>query len=120
MEKREVYRAIAEMAYVMAKAEHGISVEERIAFMDIVRQEFGDKSWIAESHFELLDEITLPSLDKAYNASMYELKKYKEFFTPELKEKAIRILKRVADSFGGLGENEAFIIDRFKKDIQHL
>lgn len=120
IEKREIYRAIAEMAYVIAKAEHGISAEERIAFFNIIQEEFGDDSWIAQSHFELLDEVTLPTLDKAYNASMFELKKYKKHFTPDLKEKAVRVMKRVAESFGGFGENEAFIMDRFKRDLQQL
>lgn len=120
IEKREILRAIAEMAYVIAKAEHGISAEERMAFFDIIEEELGHESWIAQSHFELLDEVTLPTLDKAYNTALFELNKYKGKFTPELREKAFRVLKRVAESFGGLGENEAFILDRFKKDIQQL
>lgn len=120
IEKREIYRAIAEMAYVIAKAEHGVSTEEKIAFLNIIEEEFGEDSWVAQSHFELLDEVTLPSLDKAYNTALFELNKYKNRFTPELREKAFRVLKRVAEAFGGFGENEAFILDRFKKDIQHL
>lgn len=120
IETREIYRAIAELAYVVAKAEHGISAEERIAFLNIIEEELGHESWVAQSHFELLDEITLPSLNKAYNAALYELKKHKGKFTPPLKEKAVRVLQRVADSFGGFGENEAFILDRFRKDIQSL
>lgn len=120
IEKREIIRAIAEMAYVIAKSEHGISSEERLAFYKIIDEEMGTDSWIAQSHFELLDEVTLPSLDKAYNAAMFELRKHKGHFTPDLKTKSLRVLQRVADSFGGFGENEAFILDRFKKDIQHL
>lgn len=119
-EKRDIIRAIAEMAYVMAKAEHGISAEERIAFFTIVKEEMGADAWIAQSHFEVLDEVTLPTLDKAYNAALYELKKHKQHFTPALHEKSIRVLQRVAESFAGFGEHEAFVLDRFKKDIQHL
>lgn len=120
IDKREIYRAIAEMAYVIAKAEHGISGEEKRAFFNIIDEELAHDSWIAQSHFELLDEITLPSLDKAYNSAIFDLSKHKGKFTPELKEKAVRVLKRVAEAFGGLGENEAFILDRFKKDIQQM
>lgn len=120
IEKREIYRAIAEMAYVIAKAERGISAEEKIAFFDIIQEELGEESWIAQSHFELLDEVTVPSLDKAYNAALFELNKHKDKFTPELKEKAVRVVKRMAESFGGFGENEAFVLDRFKKDIQNF
>ncbi len=120
IEKREIIRALSEMAYVIAKSERGISSEERIAFFNIIEEELGTDAWIAQSHFEVLDEVTLPTLDKAYNAALFELRKHKSHFTPELRTKSLRILQRVADSFGGIGENEAFIIDRFKKDIQHL
>jgi len=33
IEKREIYRAIAELAYVVAKADKGLSAEERVAFI---------------------------------------------------------------------------------------
>jgi hypothetical protein len=120
LEKREIIRAIAEMAYVMAKAEHGISAEERIAFFRIIEEEMGTDSWIAQSHFELLDEVTLPALNNAYNAAIFELRKHREHFTPDLKERAVRVLQRVAESFGGTGENEAFVLDRFKHDIKSI
>jgi hypothetical protein len=86
IDKREIYRAIAEMAYVIAKAEHGISAEEKIAFFNIIEEELKGDSWIAHSHFELLDEVTLPSIDKAYNAALFELNKHKGKFTPELRQ----------------------------------
>ena len=120
IEKAAIFRAIAELAYVIAKSEHGISSEERISFFNIIREEFSDESWIAQSHFEILDEVMHPSLNEAYNTSIFELKKHKIHFTPALKDKAIRVLNRVAESFNGLGENEAFILDRLKKDIRNL
>ena len=120
IEKREIIRAIAEMAYVMAKSEHGISSEERLAFFKIIEDEMGKESWVAQSHFELLDEVTLPTLHEAYNAALFELKKHKDHFTPDLRVRPVRVLQRVAESFGGTGENEAFVLDRFKQDIKAL
>ncbi len=120
IEKREIYRAIAELAYVIAKADKGLSVEERNAFYKIASEELDYESWAAQSRFELLDEVTHPSIEKAYNDAMHELRKYKDHFTHELKEKALLVLQQMAASCNGLSANEAFIIDRFKKDLQHL
>ena len=120
IEKREIYRAIAELAYVVAKADKGLSAEERMAFYKIAATDLDYDSWAAQSRFELLDEVIHPSIEKAYNDAIHELKKYKEHFTPDLKDKAILVLQKVAASCNGLSANEAFIIDRFKKDLQHL
>lgn len=120
IDMKDIYRAIAELAYVVAKAERGISAEERFAFFRIINEELDAGAWIAESHFELLDEVTHPTMEHAYNAAIFELKKYKGHITTEVKDKALRILKRVAESFGGLGENEAFILSRFRKDLKDL
>jgi hypothetical protein len=120
IEKREIYRAIAELAYVVAKADKGLSAEERIAFYKIAAEDLDYDSWAAQSRFELLDDVTHPSIEKAYNDAIHELKKYKDHFTSELKEKALLVLQKVAASCNGLSANEAFIIDRFKKDLQQL
>ena len=120
IQKREVLRAIAEIAYVIAKADKGLSSKERIAFNEIIEKELDYESWVAQSRFELLDEITHPSMEKAYNEAIHDLRKYKAHFTPELKEIAIRVFVKVAESCSGFSEKEAFIIDRFKHDIQDM
>jgi uncharacterized tellurite resistance protein B-like protein len=117
---KEILPSIAQLVYAVAKAERGISSEERIAFFRIIEEALGLESWIAQSHFESLDKTTYPSIDHACNSALFELRKYKDHLRPQLEGKAIRILKRVADSFGGQGENEVFIMDRFKKDLHHL
>jgi tellurite resistance protein len=120
IEKIEIYRAIAEMAYVVAKADKGLSADEKMAFNKIAEQELELDSWIAQSRFELLDEVTQPSIDIAYNEALYDLKKYREYITEELKEKAIRVMKRVAESCSGYSEKERLIIDRFTNDLTIL
>ena len=120
IEKREIYRAIAEIAYVIAKADRGLSAEERMAFNKIISEDLDYESWAAQSRFELLDEVIQPSIEKAYNDAIHELRKYKAHFTDELKGKALLVLQKIAASFNGLSQNEAFIIDRFKKDLKSL
>jgi tellurite resistance protein len=120
IEQREIYRAIAEMAYVIAKADKGLSAEERMTFNEIVEKELELNSWVAQSRFELLDEVTQPSIDIAYNEALHDLKKYREFLTDELKEKAIRVMQKVAESCSGYSEKERLIIDRFKNDLKNI
>jgi tellurite resistance protein len=120
IEKREIYRGIAEMAYVIARADKGLSAEERIAFYKIIKEELAFDSWSAESRFELLDEVLQPTIEKAYNEAIHDFRKYKMYLTDDLKEKSIRVLHKVAEACSGFSEQEALILDRFKKDLQHL
>jgi tellurite resistance protein len=120
IEQREIYRAIAEMAYVIAKADKGLSAEERMTFNEIVEKELALNSWVAQSRFELLDEVTQPSIDIAYNEALHDLKKYREYLTDELKEKAVRVMQKVAESCSGYSEKERLIIDRFKSDLKSI
>jgi uncharacterized tellurite resistance protein B-like protein len=117
---REIYRAIGELAYVVAKADKGLSAEERAAFYQIAQEELNYESWAAQSRFDLLDEVVKPSIDVAYNDAIHELRKYKDHFTADLKDKALLVLQKVAASCNGLGPNEAFILDRFRKDLEVL
>jgi len=120
IEKREIYRAIAEMAYVIAKADKGLSADERMAFNNIVEEELQLNSWIAQSRFELLDEITQPSIDQAYNEALHDLKKYREYLTEDLKARTLRVVTRVAESCSGYSEKERIIIDRLKGDLKSI
>ncbi len=120
IEKREIYRAIAEMAYVIAKADKGLSADERMAFNNIVEEELQLNSWIAQSRFELLDEITQPSIDQAYNEALHDLKKYRDHLTEDLKARILRVVTRVAESCSGYSEKERIIIDRLKGDLKSI
>lgn len=117
---REIYRAIGELSYVVAKADRGLSAEEKKAFYEIVSEELEYESWAAISRFELLDEVTQPGIDKAYNEALHELRKYSSSMTDELKQKAMTVLQRVAASCEGLNARETFVLDRFRKDLQSL
>ena len=117
---REIYRSIAEVAYVIAKADKGLSATERIAFNTIIQEELDYESWVAQSRFELLDEVTQPSLEEAYKDAMIDLKRYKGSLTPALKEKAKRVVKRLADACGGFSAKEALILVKFERDLEAL
>jgi uncharacterized tellurite resistance protein B-like protein len=108
------------MAYVIAKADKGLSAEERIAFQKIIQEELAFDAWAALSRFELLDEVTQPSADIAYHQAMHDFKKYKQYLTDDLKKTCIRVMQKVADSCSGVSEKEASIMEKFRKDISSL
>src|SRR5690242_20312792 len=116
IEKLEILRAIAEMAYVIAIADKGLSAEERIAFNTIIKEELSYESWAAQSRFELLDEVIQPDLASAYKEAIHDFTKYKVHLTNDLKQTAVRVMMRVAHACSGFSEKESLILDRFKKD----
>lgn len=120
IEKLELYRCIAELAYVMAKVDKGLSSPERLAFYKVINEELEYDAWAAQSRFELLDEVVEPSVDKAYNEAIHDFRKYKAYVTPDLKEKTLRVLQKVADACNGFDEKEALIMDRIKHDLRQL
>lgn len=120
IEKLELYRCIAELAYVIAKVDRGLSSPERVAFYKVINEELEFDAWAAESRFEILDEVVEPSVDKAYNEAIHDFRKYRQFVTPDIKEKTIRVLKKVAEACNGFNEKEALIMDRIKKDLDQL
>jgi uncharacterized tellurite resistance protein B-like protein len=120
IERLEILRSIAEMAYVIAKADKGLSSEERIAFNKIIVEELQYDSWAAQSRFDLMDEVIKPSIETAYNQAIHDLRKHKEHLTDSMRSTAVRVVERVAQACSGTHEIEAFILDRFKKDLQHL
>jgi hypothetical protein len=120
IKKIEIYRAFAKIAYAVAKTDKGLSADEKIAFNLIAEQDLEPNSWIAQSRFELLDVVTQSTIDIAYNEALCDLKKYREHLTEQLKEKAIRVLKRVTASCSGYSEKERLIIDRFTNDLTIL
>ena len=119
-ELREIHRAIAELAYIVARAHHGIKLIEKEEFYKIIEEELKYQAWAAESRFETLDEVTHPSLEEAYNFAFGELRKYKNHFTPDLKRLTMRVLYRVAECYKGTSEFQEFIIGRVKRDLRLL
>ena len=52
-EKREIHRAIGELAYVISKAQSGHELDEKKAFYEIIERELKFDAWAAESRFEI-------------------------------------------------------------------
>ena len=119
LNKLEIYRAIGELAYLVAKAGDGLKLEEKKAFFEIIEKELKFDAWSAESRFEILDEKLHPTLEHAYNEALFELRTHKSQLTPELKNTAVKVAKTVAEVCGK-SEVKDFIIDRLEKDLKNI
>ncbi|QSE96843.1 hypothetical protein [Fulvivirga lutea] len=119
LEHNEIYRAIGELAYVIAKAGDGTQLDEKKAFYDIIEAELKFNAWSAESRFEILDEKVHPSLEHAYNDAIHEFKIHKSVLTPELKDITLRVVKKVAAAYHP-SEVKDFIIDRLERDLKNI
>ena len=117
---REIYSAVGELAYVITKADDGLQYEERKMFFDLIEEELGDNGLAATSRFELLDEVTRPTLEEAYNAALNKLRKVRDHVDKDIKEKIVDILKKVAQAYKGINEVEQFILGRLKHDLKTL
>jgi tellurite resistance protein len=118
-EKRDLFRAIGELAYVIAKSD-GLKLDEKKAFYDIIEKELRFESWAAQSRFDLMDEELHTTMEHAYNDAMHEFKKSKHLVDQELVDKALRVFRAVASACNGTSEVEEFIISRFESDIKQL
>ena len=118
--KSEIYRAVSAIAYAIAKADGGLQDDEKKAFKSIIIEEFGHDAWMAESRFDLLDDMLQPTIEHSYNDALSVIKSNRQSFNEELRDKSIRIMERVAEAYKGKNEMEGFIIEKFKQDLSKL
>ena len=111
-------QALAELAYSIALADGELDVKEKKAFNEIIQSELGKSAWSAKNRFSFLEERIAPNIEQSYKFAMFAIKTNKKDFSPELKQKFINVIERIAGSVEGLRTGEKEIIERFKKDIE--
>ena len=111
-------QALAELAYSIALADGELEEKEKVAFNEIIESELGKSAWSAKNRFSLLEERVSPNIEQSYKFAMFAIKTGKEDFSPDLKQKFINVIQRVADSIDGLRNEEKELVNRFKKDIE--
>jgi hypothetical protein len=91
---------------------------EKKAFNEIIESELGKRSWSAKNRFSILEERIAPNIEQSYKFAMFAIKTNKKDFSPQLKQKYINVIQRIADSVEGLRSEEKELIERFKRDIE--
>lgn len=117
--QHNLYRAIAELAYVVALADKVLMIEEKEAFYEVVQEELGEASWLAAGRFNILDEQHLPPLNEAYNSVMHFIRQNKDSLDRSMIDKFKRIITKVA-GVADIVKEEKVILDCFEVDIEEI
>lgn len=119
MAGKELCRAIAEMAYTVALADNEVQKEEIEAFKRIIQTSLGEYAWIATSRFELLEKEK-PEIEKIYYKTLYQIKRYRDNITPEIRDTFMLIIAHVAEAYEGTTQGEVFVINRLKEEVKQI
>jgi len=111
-------QALAELGYSIALADGELEDNEKKAFNEIIDSELGKSAWSAKSRFAILEERITPNIEQSYKFAMFAIKTNKKDFSPELKQKFINVIQRIAESVDGLRTGELELIARFKRDVE--
>ncbi|MCE3227766.1 MAG: hypothetical protein K0S32_2317 [Bacteroidetes bacterium] len=117
-----LYYAIGEMAYAIAKVDGKVQREEREQFHEILEEELGDKNPmldISDIVFQLFDRDKLDS-KTAYEFALHQVKLNSHYVSPEIKDKFIRVMERVAEAHDDISSEEQDMIDDFKKELESI
>ncbi|NJL13171.1 MAG: hypothetical protein HC913_09350 [Microscillaceae bacterium] len=119
LEERNLYRAVGELAFVIARADNILEQEERKAFHEVVLEELGEHSWIAEDRFQLIAETPASDVESTYHHVMYLIWQNQRGLTKELVHKFISVICRVAE-VANIHKNQQGYIDRFRHDLHQI
>jgi len=117
-----LYYAIGQLAYAIARCDGEVQKAERQKFANIVAAELRCDNMgfdIAEIIFKVLDKDDEPS-ELAYEWAIKQIRLNSHYLSPALKNTAIAVMEKVAKAFPPITNEENKIIDRFRKDIEPL
>ncbi|NQY10201.1 MAG: TerB family tellurite resistance protein [Flavobacteriales bacterium] len=120
--KRSIYYALGQLAYAIAKADGKVQMVEREELTHIISEALGDHNFdfgVAEIIFHVLDKDDM-DFEMAYSMALADLEEHKVWLNPDIKADFIKVVEKIALSYGGVHENERKLIKRFKKDIEAI
>jgi uncharacterized tellurite resistance protein B-like protein len=117
-----LHYAMGELAYAVARADGTLQQEERRKFHDIVTGELQNKKYsfnISDIIFHLMDKDKYDT-KTTYDWAMRQIRLNSHYLSPELKEKFIDVMEKVAEAFPPVSVEEKDIIERFKEEIEPI
>ena len=119
---QNLYYALAELAYAIAKADGQIQFEEKKIIHDIVITELKRNNFYFENlelvvRFIQIDDMPIETI---YTEALDVIKNNSFYLDKSLKEKFIDVIQQIAIAFPPVTESEKSIIDRFKRDINRI
>jgi len=119
---QNLYFALGELAYAVAKADGQIQKEEKQLLHDIVTKEVNADNIdfdYSEIIFNIMGKDNADA-ETSYNWALQEMKLNSHYFKPELRNKFWDVLLKVAEAFPPVTPHEQKFLDRFKKDLKTI
>jgi uncharacterized tellurite resistance protein B-like protein len=120
---QNLHTAIGELAYAVARADGTIQKEEREKFHDLVSEELKSNNYdfdISDIIFQVLDRDKYVDAKTSYDWAIKEIRLNSHYLSPELKQKFINVMEKVAQAYPPVTYEETTILEKFKKDIDPL
>jgi uncharacterized tellurite resistance protein B-like protein len=117
-----LHYALGELAYAIARADGRVQEPERKKFHDIVAAEIrcGDCNFdLSDIIFQIMDKEDLDT-NTAYEWAMREIRLNSHYLSPEMKKTFMCVMEKVAKAFPPVVPVERSLMDRFRKDIEHI
>ena len=116
-----LHYALGELAYAIAFADGEVQTEEQSKFTEFIQSQLAGNPYvdIAGIIFKLLERKKGNS-ETAYDWAMNEVRLNSHYLSPELKNRFITILEKVAEAFPPVTKSEKDLLNRFKSDIAPL
>lgn len=117
---QNLHTAIGELAYAIARADGAIQKEERQKFHDIVESELRSQDFdfdISDIIFQILDKDKYVDARTSFDWAMKEIRLNSHYLSPQLKEKFISVMEKIAKAYPPVTEEEKSLIEEFKKEI---
>ena len=117
-----LHYAIGQLAFAVAFTDGKIQKQESENFHKIVAEELSNKSYdfdVSDIIFQVMEKDKMDS-NTVYDWAIKEIKTNSHYLSPELKEKFIVVMEKIAGAFPPVTNEESDIINRFKRDIENI
>lgn len=117
-----LHYAIGQLACAVAFADGKIQKEEREKFHAIVVNELKNHDYgfdISDVVFQVLEKNKMDS-ETLFNWGMKEIKTNSHYLSPELKQKFITVMEKVAHAYPPVTDSETSLLNMFKKEITNI
>lgn len=114
-----LYYALGELSYAIAKADGRIQNDEVKKFHAILEAELqvpDDSLSVADIIFHIMDKDHVDA-ETAYRNAMNQMRLYSHYFTPEMKLAFLHVAEKVGIAFPPTLRSERNMIARFRKEM---
>ncbi len=119
---QNLYYALGELAYAIAKSDGAIQEEEKRTLHDIVTREV-QKDNVDIDYSEIIFSIMskdATDVETSYGWALSEIRNNRHYFNDAFKETFVTVLCKVAEAFPPVTAQERTLIDRFRNDVRKL